>query len=82
VGYDIDGKVTKDFPVNYLLEKAKPVLIKMPGWKQDIRGIKSFEDLPENCRNYVLFIEKELEIPVTIVTNGPKRDEYILKGFH
>ena len=48
VGYEIDGEVTTDFPVTYKLEKAKPVLKKLPGWKCDIRGIKKFEDLPEN----------------------------------
>ena len=47
VGYEIDGKVTTDFPVTHLLEKAKPVLKKLPGWKSDIRGIKEYEDLPE-----------------------------------
>ena len=78
-GYEIDGKITKSFPVNAELEKAKPVLETLPGWKQDIRGIKTFEELPENCRNYVLFIEKELGVPVKIVTNGPKREEFILR---
>ena len=50
VGYEIDGEVTTDFPVTAKLEKAKPVLKKLPGWKCDIRGIKKYEDLPENCR--------------------------------
>ena len=53
VGYEIDGEVTTDFPVTYKLEKAKPVLKKLPGWKCDIRGIRKFEDLPENCRKYM-----------------------------
>lgn len=77
VGYEIDGKVTKDFPVTYKLEKAKPVLETMPGWKCDIRGIKKYEDLPENCRNYIERIEKEIEVPVTMVSNGPGRHEII-----
>ena len=50
VGYEIDGEVTTDFPVTYKLEKAKPVLKKLPGWKCDIRGIRNFDELPENCR--------------------------------
>ena len=50
VGYDIDGEVTTDFPTTTLLEKAKPVYETLPGWKCDIRGIKKYEDLPENCR--------------------------------
>lgn len=77
VGYEIDGKVTKDFPVTYKLEKAKPVLETMPGWKCDIRGIKKYEDLPENCRKYIERIEKEIEVPVTMVSNGPGRHEII-----
>ncbi len=60
VGYEIDGKVTKDFPTTSELEKAKPVLKVLPGWKCDIRGIKNYEDLPEACRNYVETIEKEI----------------------
>ena len=57
VGYEIDGEVTTDFPTTAKLEKAKPVLKKLPGWKTDIRGIKNYEDLPENCRKYIEFIE-------------------------
>ena len=79
VGYEIDGKVTKDFPTTVKLNKAKPVYEKMPGWKCDIRGIKKYEDLPENCRRYVEFIEKELEVPVTMVSNGPGRNDIILR---
>lgn len=77
VGYEIDGKVTKDFPTTYLLEKAKPVLKTMPGWKCDIRGIEKYEDLPENCRRYIEAIEEEIEVPITMVSNGPKRHEII-----
>lgn len=80
VGYEIDGQVTKSFPVNAMLEKAKPVLEYLPGWKCDVRGITKFEDLPENAQNYVKFIEKEIGKPVTIVTNGPKRHEVIKRG--
>ena len=57
VGYEIDGEVTTDFPVTYKLEKAKPVLKTLPGWKCDIRGIKKYEELPENCRKYVEVME-------------------------
>ena len=77
VGYEIDGKVTKDFPVTAKLAKAKPVYEKLPGWKCDIRGIKSYEELPENCRKYIEFIEKEIGVPVTMVSNGPGREEII-----
>lgn len=77
VGYEIDGKVTKDFPVTAKLEKAKPVWETLPGWKCDIRGIKRYEDLPENCRRYVERIEQELGVRVSMVSNGPGRDEII-----
>ena len=79
VGYEIDGEVVKDFPVTYKLEKAKPVLKKLPGWKCDIRGIKIYEDLPAECRNYIETIEAELGVPVTMVSNGPGRDEIIMR---
>lgn len=79
VGYEIDGKVTTDFPVTYLLEKANPVLKVFPGWKCDIRGIKSYEELPENCRNYIEFIEKEIGYPITMISNGPGRDDIIYR---
>jgi adenylosuccinate synthase len=77
VGYEIDGEVTRDFPSTPKLKKAKPVYKVLPGWKTEIRGIKKYEDLPENCRNYIEFIEKELEVPITMVSNGPGRHEII-----
>ena len=80
VGYDIDGEVTTDFPTTYLLEKAKPVYKTLPGWKCDIRGIKKYEDLPENCRKYIEFIEKQIECPITMISNGPGRDDIIYRN--
>ncbi len=80
VGYDIDGEVTTDFPTTVLLEKAKPVLKVLPGWKCDIRGIKKYEDLPENCRNYIEFVEKEIGFPITMISNGPGRDDIIYRN--
>ena len=79
VGYEIDGKVTKDFPTTSDLKKAKPIYEKLPGWKQDIRGIKNYDELPENCRKYIEFIEKELEVPITMVSNGPGRNDIIYR---
>ncbi len=78
-GYEIDGEVTEEFPVTCRLEKAKPVLTELPGWKCDIRGIKTYEDLPENCRRYVEFIEEKIGYPVTMVSNGPGRDDIIYR---
>ena len=80
VGYEIDGEVTTDFPVTWRLEKAKPVYKTLPGWKCDIRGIRKYEDLPENCRNYIEFIEKEIGFPITMVSNGPGRDDIIYRS--
>jgi adenylosuccinate synthase len=80
VGYEIDGVVTRDFPTTVKLAKAKPVYEVLPGWKTEIRGITKYEDLPENCRKYIEFIEKELEVPVTLVSNGPGRDEIIRRN--
>ena len=79
VGYEIDGEITKDFPVTYKLEKAKPVYKKMPGWKCDIRGIKNYDELPAECRAYIEEIEKEIGVPITMVSNGPGRDEIIMR---
>lgn len=79
VGYDVDGEVSTDFPVTWKLEKAKPVLETLPGWKCDIRGIKNYEELPENCRNYIEFVEKHIGYPITMVSNGPGRDDIIYR---
>ena len=79
VGYEIDGQVTREFPTTSKLEKAKPVLTRLPGWKCDIRGIKKYQDLPENCRKYIEFVEKEIEAPISMVSNGPGRDDIIMR---
>lgn len=78
-GYEIDGEIVKDFPTTNKLAKAKPVYEILPGWKTDIRGIKKYEDLPENCRKYIEFIEKELGVRITMVSNGPKREDIIYR---
>ena len=78
-GYEIDGKVTTDFPTTPTLEKAKPVLTRLPGWKCDIRGIKKYEDLPENCRKYIEFVEEQIGFPITMVSNGPGRSDIIYR---
>ncbi|MBE5934187.1 MAG: adenylosuccinate synthase [Lachnospiraceae bacterium] len=77
VGYEIDGKITRDFPTTVSLAKAKPVYETLPGWKCDITGITEYDKLPENCRKYVEFIEKELQVPIKMVSNGPGRNEII-----
>ena len=79
VGYEIDGEVTTDFPVTHLLEKAKPVFEVLPGWKCDIRGIKEYDKLPENCRKYIEFIEEHIGYPITMISNGPGREDIIYR---
>ena len=79
VAYEIDGKQTTDFPTTALLKKAKPVWKKLPGWGCQIRGIRTYEELPENCRRYVEFIEQQIGYPITMVSNGPGRDEIIYR---
>lgn len=79
VGYEVDGRVIRDFPTTPTLRRCKPVLKVLPGWKTDVRGIKTYGELPENCRKYVEFIEEELGVPVTMVSNGPGRDELIVR---
>ena len=77
VGYKIGGQVTREFPVPAQLSKAEAVYETLPGWKCDIRGITDFDKLPEAARNYVRFLEKEIEVPIKIVSTGPKRHEII-----
>ena len=74
-GYEIDGKVTRDFPVPAMLDHAKPVYTTLPGWKCDIRGVTDFNALPQQAKDYVAFLEQEIECPITIVSTGPKRHE-------
>ena len=79
VGYEIDGEITTDFPTTGRLERAKPVLQTMPGWKSDIRGIRTYEELPENCRRYIEFVEEQIGYPITMVSNGPGRADIIYR---
>lgn len=81
VAYEIDGKVTTDFPTTGDLEKAKPVIEVLPGWKSDIRGITEYEELPENCRKYIEFVEEKIGYPITLISNGPGRHEIIRRGY-
>ena len=79
VGYEIDGEIIKDFPVTYKLEKAKPVLRTFKGWKCDIGGIRNYDELPKECREYIEAIEAEIGVPITMISNGPKRHDIILR---
>lgn len=79
VGYELDGKVIDYFPSTTKLKRCKPVLKVLPGWKCDISNITKYEDLPENCRNYIEFAEKEIGIKIGMVSNGPSRDHIIYR---
>lgn len=80
IGYEIDGEVTTEFPVTRKLHRAKPVLTTLPGWECEIRGIRTYEELPENCRAYIEYIEKQLGYPITMVSNGPGRNDIIYRN--
>ena len=79
VGYELDGKRIDTFPPTSQLKRCKPILEVLPGWKCDIGGIKKYEDLPENARKYVEFAEKGIGVPITMVSNGPARDDIIYR---
>lgn len=79
VGYELDGEEIDYFPSTTKLKRCKPILKKLPGWKCDISGIKNYEDLPENCRNYIEFAEKEIGVPISMVSNGPAREDIIYR---
>ena len=78
-GYEIDGKITDDFPVTPVLNKAKPVLEYLDGWKCDISGIRNYDELPENCKKYVEFVESKIGFPINYISNGPKREDIIIR---
>ena len=79
VAYELDGKRIDYFPSTAQLKRCKPILETLPGWKCDIRGIKKYEDLPENCRKYIEFAEKEIGVPFGMISNGPSRDDIIYR---
>ena len=79
VAYEMDGKRVDDFPPTPLLDQAKPIVERLPGFHTDIRGITRWEDLPEAARNYVLYIEKAVGVPVKFVSTGPRREDIIFR---
>lgn len=78
-GYEVDGEIIRDFPATPTLNRCKPVYTVLPGWKQDVRGVTEWDKLPENCRKYIEFVEKELEVPIHMVSTGPKRSEMLYR---
>ena len=83
VGYEIDGVKTDRFPFDVTTEKIEPIYVTMPGWKTDMTKISSEEELPAKFVDYVDFLEKELQTPITILSVGPDRQQTIVrKSFH
>ena len=80
VAYEIDGEITTEFPTTQKLERAKPVIEVLDGWNCDIRGIRNYDELPENCRKYIEFVEEKLGFPITMISNGPKREDIIFRN--
>lgn len=80
IAYEVDGKEITDFPSTPTLTRARPVYTTLPGWGTDVRGVTEYGKLPENCRKYVEFIEKQLEVPIRIISTGPKRSEILYRN--
>ncbi len=80
--YSVDGTTCGEFtPSASFLESAEPLYTSLPGWKEDISGCRSFEELPQEAQNYVRFIEEQAGVPVGLIGVGPGREETILRGF-
>ncbi len=79
VAYELDGERITDFPDTPRLMRCKPVYEKLPGWKCDVRGIRDYDQLPENCRKYVEFIEAQVGVPIHMVSNGPRREDMLYR---
>ena len=77
--YTIDGQITDEFPFPSLLNDAKPVIEYMDGWKCDISGCRTWEELPENARKYVEYIEAQIGCHIGYVSVGPERDSIIYR---
>ena len=79
VRYSVNGQETDDFPFPTLLDEAEPVIEYMDGWKCDISGVRTWDDLPAEAREYVIFIEKAIGCPITYVSVGPERDSIVIR---
>ncbi len=77
--YETEGRKITDFPSTPTLMNCKPVYTMLPGWKSEVRGVTEWEALPENCKKYIEFLEKELEVPIHMVSTGPKRSEMLYR---
>ena len=78
VGYEIDGKVTTDFPTDDSLNRAKPVYEILDGFG-DVSNCRKYKDLPENAKKYIEYLEKLVETPIKYISVGANRDAYLIK---
>ena len=80
VAYDINGKEVTDFPANVKeMEAAKPILKKFTGWKKELKNCRSFDELPQQAKDYINFIEEYTETPITIISVGYERDDTFIR---
>lgn len=79
VAYEISGKTVTDFPYSIEEESISPIYVTIPGWKKDLSKMKSEDEFPPEFVNYINFLEKELETPITIVSIGPDRKQTIIR---
>ena len=77
--YVLDGQETDEFPFPVLLNEAKPVIEYLDGWKQDISGVRRWEDLPAAAQRYVEYVEREIGCHIGYVSVGPERDSIIIR---
>ncbi len=77
--YEVDGQIITTFPSTPALMRAKPVYTTLPGWKSDVRGVTEWSKLPKACQDYILFLEKQLEVPIRMISTGPKRSEMLYR---
>ena len=76
--YNIDGDISSEIPFGQDLN-IEPVYTELPGWKEDLSGIREFDRLPESLRSYVTYVENYTGVPVTLVSVGPDREETIIR---
>ena len=77
VAYEVNGKIVEKFVQGPMLSEAKPVYKVLPGFKEDVRGVRKFGDLPEKAKAYVRFVEQQVGVPIVMLSNGPKREEIV-----
>ena len=79
-GYKLDGVEVPAFDPLSDLARVEPVVTMLPGWEQDISGCTRWDELPEAAKNYVQFLEKQLDHEIQFVSTGAEREKFVLKG--